>query len=342
MGFWQKLFGGASTSKQGGSLPPEPSAQPRAKVDVAASSREDSTPPEPSTQPRGKVNAASFLQSVEDGNLDEVKALLKAVPGLISIKESGGWGETALHKAVGKGNVEMVKLLLASGADVNANDANDQFPLFDAVNRDREEIVGILLSNKAAINATNTPGKSTALHVAQSKNVAELLLRNGANINAKTPIGVTPLHNAASKGRLAVAETLLAHGADVHAKTENGHTPLAYAEREKKSDVAELLRGHSNVARKPSTPPRRESITPPTPPKSGNAAAATVSFLREEKRPPVAGVSALATYRYYKAPSAAAALDFLNGQQVSQQLFYLCVESPDGRWVKDCTGLFDA
>ena len=71
-------------------------------------------------------------------------------------------------------------------------------------------------------------------------------------------------------------------------------------------------------------------------------AGSKVTFLREEKRPPMPGVSELATYRYYKAPNTQAALAFLDKQRVSQRLFYICMETPDGRWVKDCTGLYDA
>ena len=76
--------------------------------------------------------------------------------------------------------------------------------------------------------------------------------------------------------------------------------------------------------------------------KSQRAEGGKVTFLREDKRPPMQGVSTLATYRYYKAPSTEAALEFLNKQEVSKELFYVCVETPDGRWVKDRTGLYDA
>jgi len=64
-----------------------------------------------------------------------------------------------------------------------------------------------------------------------------------------------------------------------------------------------------------------------------------VTFLREETRL-IEGASA--TYRYYKAPSKAAALDFLNKQNIIEQMFYVAVEAPDGRWVKDWMGIFDA
>jgi hypothetical protein len=76
--------------------------------------------------------------------------------------------------------------------------------------------------------------------------------------------------------------------------------------------------------------------------KGQNTGSKGVTFLRQEKRPPMQGVSVLATYRYYKAVSTDAALEFLNKQDVNEQLFYLCVETPEGRWCKDSTGLYDA
>jgi hypothetical protein len=68
-----------------------------------------------------------------------------------------------------------------------------------------------------------------------------------------------------------------------------------------------------------------------------------VTFLREEARmvQGLATTPALATYRYYKAPSKEAALSFLNKQKISKRMLYVCVESPDGKWLKDCDGTFD-
>jgi hypothetical protein len=67
-----------------------------------------------------------------------------------------------------------------------------------------------------------------------------------------------------------------------------------------------------------------------------------VTFLREEKRRATKEFFDLATYRYYKAASTGEALEFLNKQKITEKLFYVAVETPDGRWIKDCTGLYDA
>ena len=61
------------------------------------------------------------------------------------------------------------------------------------------------------------------------KDVAELLLANKADVNARDNTAMTPLHMAAIWGHKDVAELLLANKADVNAKDNNGGTPLGNA-----------------------------------------------------------------------------------------------------------------
>jgi ankyrin repeat protein len=58
--------------------------------------------------------------------------------------------------------------------------------------------------------------------------VAKLLIAQGADVNAKTSEGSTPLHKVANRGWEDMAKLLIAHGADVNAKTNEGRTPLHY------------------------------------------------------------------------------------------------------------------
>jgi ankyrin repeat protein len=61
------------------------------------------------------------------------------------------------------------------------------------------------------------------------RDVADLLLANKAEVNAKNLNGTTPLHVAASMGHKEIAESLLAHKADVNARDKDGLTPLGVA-----------------------------------------------------------------------------------------------------------------
>ena len=85
----------------------------------------------------------------------------------------------------------------------------------------------------------------TPLHLAAisgHKKVAELLLANKAEVNAKDKTGQTPLHRAAANGHKDVVELLLANKAEVNAKDNDGYTPLQAARGHE--DVAALLRQH--------------------------------------------------------------------------------------------------
>ena len=83
-----------------------------------------------------------------------------------------------------------------------------------------------------------------SLHDAASKNAyeaVEVLLRQGADINAQDKHGWTPLHHAAWNNAAATAEVLLKQGADVHATNKNGWTPLHWGALNNAADTAEVL-----------------------------------------------------------------------------------------------------
>lgn len=74
------------------------------------------------------------------------------------------------------------------------------------------------------------------------RRTADLLLRYGADVNARGDQGFTPLHCAARKGSTEVAELLLKVGADATLKDDRGQTPLDVSTTESMQD---LLRQHT-------------------------------------------------------------------------------------------------
>ncbi|KAJ1472114.1 ankyrin repeat-containing domain protein, partial [Baffinella frigidus] len=84
----------------------------------------------------------------------------------------------------------------------------------------------------------------TPIYIAASAGydaLAQILLDEGANVNAVTKLGVMPLHRAAQNGNDAVIEILLSHGADCRARTNCGWTAEGIASSRGYTNIAVLL-----------------------------------------------------------------------------------------------------
>lgn len=78
--------------------------------------------------------------------------------------------------------------------------------------------------------------------------MVELLLKNGAHIEAATESGLTPLHVSAFMGSMNIAIFLLQNEAKPDATTVRGETPLHLAARANQTDIVRiLLRNNANV-----------------------------------------------------------------------------------------------
>jgi hypothetical protein len=112
--------------------------------------------------------------AAKSGDLAKVQALLKENPKVVFSKDALGY--TPLHMAAWKARNDVVELLLANKAEVNARDSGVT-PLHLAAAMGTRETVKLLLANKAEVNARDTHGY-TSLHCAAdegNKDVDELL-----------------------------------------------------------------------------------------------------------------------------------------------------------------------
>ncbi len=94
------------------------------------------------------------------------------------------------------------------------------------VSAGQEEIVRLLLDHGAVVGRTNERGW-TALHFGVGATTAaiRMLIRAGADVNARSLHGDTPLHQAVERGAVEVTELLVRAGASLTAVNIGGHTP---------------------------------------------------------------------------------------------------------------------
>ncbi|MFQ5937143.1 MAG: ankyrin repeat domain-containing protein [Acidiferrobacterales bacterium] len=139
----------------------------------------------------------------------------------------------ALHEAAMKGDVALVEQLLKQGHDINSRDENDATPLHWAVYAGHETLARLLIARGADVYANETP-----ICLARPATPAQ------QSESGDGTSGVTPLHWAATGGHRTSAELLIAEGANVNAKSADGTTPLAVARLLRHQEIVNVLQRH--------------------------------------------------------------------------------------------------
>ncbi|MCL5104981.1 MAG: ankyrin repeat domain-containing protein [Armatimonadetes bacterium] len=162
---------------------------------------------------------------------------------------------------------QMVGLLLANGARLDARDTFGDTPLHSAASRGRSEVARALITAGAKVDVRGEMGKTPLDYAAQNDEpgVAAVLVAAGADVNSRNDLQQTPLHYAALYGnKIDVARLLIENGADINAKDAQGLTPLDYAIKWGRGGIAKLIRdaksaaGHTNsqpASQSPHSPP---------------------------------------------------------------------------------------
>ncbi|MBI2421205.1 MAG: ankyrin repeat domain-containing protein [Candidatus Hydrogenedentes bacterium] len=123
---------------------------------------------------------SSIHDDVARNDIERVRAKIAADPAAVG--DTNDIGKTALHYAVSYKRMEIMDLLVASGADVNAQDRTGMTPLHVAAMLGR-------------------------------KDEAAWLLVHGADVHRRDVFGDTPMLTAAVFGGGGVVKTLIQHGA---------------------------------------------------------------------------------------------------------------------------------
>jgi len=155
---------------------------------------------------------------------------------------AGPW--TALHSAVEEGRRDIAELLIAKGADVNAETGGGTTPLSYAFSRGNHDMAKVLLIAGGAF-ISEEENTLRGLHytaILGYQDLAGMLLAEGAKVDERDDnYQFTALHYAARFGNKNVAEVLIANGADIKAKDKWDYQPMHWAAYHDRPEIIELL-----------------------------------------------------------------------------------------------------
>ena len=203
------------------------------------------------------------------GRTSHIRMVVLVLVGMAGSSTAAEAGD--VHQALADGMTdEAIALLKKNPALIESRDDREMTPLHYAVEQRNLKAVKWLLSRKANVNAIDH-GKFTPLYFASDRQMAEALIKAGANLDLKDCLDMTPLLHAAEEKRQGVVDAILATGYKLDLKTAlvlkkrdvvkkllnddpklakqpspewdlNGcHTPLGIACAQRDSEIAELL-----------------------------------------------------------------------------------------------------
>ncbi|UCE22743.1 MAG: ankyrin repeat domain-containing protein [Candidatus Aminicenantes bacterium] len=150
-----------------------------------------------------------------------------------------------IHKAVRNGDIEKVKQLLEKDKElVKLRDINNNTPLHLACRAAHKEIVELLILNGADVDAKNDYGRSP-LHLAWrekgSARISQILIENGADIDLKNNFGETPLSVAVAVGNEDMLNVLIKNNARVPITGNKGKELLHRAASKGFAEFVDLM-----------------------------------------------------------------------------------------------------
>jgi ankyrin repeat protein len=162
----------------------------------------------PSIRATDAAGRRKLAMAASLNNLAAARALLdKGVP----VDSPAIDGGTPLLISAASGYIDLMKVLLAAGADPNRQDQYQDTPLMAAVRIGSRDAVKLLLDSRADPNESDGSGR-------------------------------TAMHWAARSGRADIVRRVLAAGARIDDIDQTGRTPMTYAREKRHAAVIEILR----------------------------------------------------------------------------------------------------
>uniref|UniRef100_A0A670Y2W9 Uncharacterized protein n=1 Tax=Pseudonaja textilis TaxID=8673 RepID=A0A670Y2W9_PSETE len=192
-------------------------------------------------------NIPTVFDLVRQGILSNLEKALSPT----DVNATNSANETLLHIAASHGHLEIIDYLISKGVKLEVKDNKGRTPLHRAAEKGHDKAVNRLLQAGAYMYSLDQEGK-TPLHLAnQNHDLVQVLLKNGALVDARDERGQTALSYAASQGHeKTILKELLVAGDNknindkniwrktpLHLVAEHGHTNLQAANSLKKTPL---------------------------------------------------------------------------------------------------------
>lgn len=152
-------------------------------------------------QPQEVIDAYQLNSAIQSRNVEQVKENIKSKSN-VNFQYNG---RNALHTACNVGSLEIAKLLIDAGAEVNSISE-------EGVGRTALQMVA------GRFDPANVP------------ELVELLLQSGADPELARNIDQLPVFEAIEQGHVEALKSLLAHGAPTDIRNSAGQNPLEYTD----------------------------------------------------------------------------------------------------------------
>ena len=186
---------------------------------------------------RSRCGWTALFAAVDAGFEDVVAMLLNHGANVDTPEE---YGETPLARAARRGHTSICKRLIDGHANLEATGLHLQTSLTIATINAHVDIVRLLLRKGANPNGHGGHGRG-ALFDCRNIQIAELLVRAGAEVNPVVYYGWTPIMMAAARGDVDVVRYLIECRADVNKKDDHGRSVLAFGRYSHTDEIVRLL-----------------------------------------------------------------------------------------------------
>lgn len=179
------------------------------------------------------LRALALIECCCELSLSCAEVLLKNDSGILKPKnpdkDACPLTTAACHK--GKGQVALMRLLFAHGANPNEPDFDGRTPIIAAGMSESIRAIRVLAEHGADVNAATENGETALSYCVcwnRPRGVVELM-RQGARLDTTKGIGHDPFHFAVEENHPNIVRLMLREGADPHRKDKYGRLPIEIA-----------------------------------------------------------------------------------------------------------------